>query len=243
MATRRSSAVKGAKPKTAKSSNPAKPAKRERIDWEAIERDYRTGKFTLRELEAKHGVDNAAIARRKKKAGWTQGLSAAVKQATNAKLIQQIVSKEVSEGQQNVSTAVLAAAEQNTQVILRHRTDIGRVRDVAFDLLSELALTTRSADAIEETFAKITAEMAGPQLASVQQQFRDFMRLHSRVGSAQKLADTLTKLQTLERKAFGLDDESEKDQPTELVDQMAEFFGQLHQSGAGRLPIAHRAKK
>jgi len=43
----------------------AAPAKlgRRRIDWEAIERDYRTDKFTLRELEAKHGTNNATIAR------------------------------------------------------------------------------------------------------------------------------------------------------------------------------------
>ena len=35
-----------------KSASKAAPPKK-RADWDAIERDYRTGKFTLRELEAK----------------------------------------------------------------------------------------------------------------------------------------------------------------------------------------------
>jgi hypothetical protein len=42
----------------------APTAKRRALDWEAIERDYRTGRFTLRELEAKHGTNNATIARK-----------------------------------------------------------------------------------------------------------------------------------------------------------------------------------
>ena len=51
-----------------KSSGTPAPGRR-RLDWEAIERDYRTGKFTLRELEAKHGANNATIARRAAMAG------------------------------------------------------------------------------------------------------------------------------------------------------------------------------
>lgn len=48
------------------------PVKRKKTDWEAVERDYRTGKYTLRELEARHGANNGLIARKSKKEGWTK---------------------------------------------------------------------------------------------------------------------------------------------------------------------------
>ena len=72
--------------KRAPAPEPGAPA-RVRPDWQAVERDYRTGKFTLRELEHKHGAANSTIARRAAREGWSQDLSAAVRQATNAKLI------------------------------------------------------------------------------------------------------------------------------------------------------------
>ena len=56
--------------KTTSQPGASKPAaKQSRHDWEAIERDYRTGLFSLRELEKKHGAGYADIARKAKKAG------------------------------------------------------------------------------------------------------------------------------------------------------------------------------
>ena len=73
-----------------------------KADWEAVERDYRTGQYTLRELEAKHGPNNATISRHAANHGWTQDLSVAIKQATNAKLIAAVVSEKCSDAQQRM---------------------------------------------------------------------------------------------------------------------------------------------
>lgn len=100
-------------------SKSAKPKRR--ADWEAIERDYRTGTFTVRELEAKHGANNATIVRRAARGGWTKDLAVAVRQATNAALIQEALQQSGSAAQQSAATTVLAAAELNKQVILGHR--------------------------------------------------------------------------------------------------------------------------
>lgn len=130
----------------AKKPSPPPPA-RKRVDWEAIERDYRTGRFTLRELEAKHGTNNATIARKIKAdretdpARWQRDLTKAVRDATNAKLMEGLVSKEISKGQQEVSKTVLAAAEANTQIILAHRRqlrELGEYADKARAKLMEL---------------------------------------------------------------------------------------------------------
>jgi len=42
------------------------------IDWEAVERDYRAGTLSLRELSRKHGCSHSAIANRAGREGWTR---------------------------------------------------------------------------------------------------------------------------------------------------------------------------
>ena len=153
-----------------KAAAPA-PAKRRRIDWEAVERDYRPDTLTLRELADKHGIDHATIARKIKAdrasdpGAWPRDLTAAVRDATNAKLMQAMVTSEVTKGQQEVTNAVLAAAEVNTQVILRHRTKLAEVTAAAdlakakvVALLANLADIREAATAMGavESWSRIT---------------------------------------------------------------------------------------
>lgn len=149
----------------------AKVSKRKPIDWDAIERDKRTGAFTLRELEAKYGVDNATIARKIKRdraadpTRWQEDLTEAVRQATSAKLMQATISKEVSKGQQNVSNSVQAAADVNMRVVLAHRARLIEVVESAeaakatvMTLLSGVADIREAATAMGaiESWSRIT---------------------------------------------------------------------------------------
>lgn len=189
------------------SRSPGKPVPgRKRVDWEAVERDYRTGRYSLRELGAKHAANHATIGRRSEKEGWTKDLTAAIRQATNAKLIETETRQHCDGARQSATETVLVAAELNRQVILGHRARVGKATDVAMRMLAELDATTLKAGELEALFERITEDTDGPALAAAQQQFREFMRLHARVGSAQKLMAALGTAQTLERQAFGLDD-------------------------------------
>jgi hypothetical protein len=192
--------------------------KRKRIDWEAVERDYRTGRFTLRELEAKHGPNNATIGRRAEREGWTKDLADAIRQATNAKLIAATTQQECSSAQQSAATTVLAAAEIGKQVILGQRSRVGQAIEVSMRMLAELDTTTTRADEIGAMFERVTEDMDSQSMAAVQAQFREFMRLHSRVSSAQKLMDALGKAQTLERQAFSLDDPNKPQAPRSVYE-------------------------
>lgn len=80
--------------------------KKRSTDWNAVERDYRTAKFTLRELQAKHGPSYSLIARNAKKHRWSQDLSIAIKQANHAKLVNALVSTEVNKSAQQVHATV-----------------------------------------------------------------------------------------------------------------------------------------
>lgn len=48
---------------------------RPRIDWSAIERDYRTGVMSLRDMADKHGCSHSTIANYAGRQGWKRNFS------------------------------------------------------------------------------------------------------------------------------------------------------------------------
>jgi len=212
----------------------ATPAKRKRTDWEAVERDYRTGQFTLRELEAKHGADNGLISRKAKKDGWSQDLSKAIKAATNAKLVEELVSKEISSSQQKVSTAVLAAAEANKEVILGHRRDIKFLRNMAFDMAEELQQVGKVD--LKNMAAMLESEdLNQEQLAALRDGVNTLTKLPTRILSVQRLTQTIARAQQLERQAFGLDSPEEAPPVDEVADLSDDELNQRINEHIGQL--------
>jgi len=180
------------------------PEKRHRTDWEAVERDFRVGKLTLREMAEKHGVSAPRICQKAKEAGWQRGdLKKTVNEATQALLVAETVQGEVNKVKQGLNEAVLGAAELNKQVILRHRMRLQRTTDVVMRMLEELDKTTTDADGLERLFELASTDMDAAGLALFRQKFRDFMKLHSRVASVQKLTAALRDTQNLEAQAYG----------------------------------------
>lgn len=162
---------------------------RRRIDWEAIERDYRTGKFTLRELEAKHVASYSEISRRAKREGWQKDLAAVIRQATNAALLADTATK----AQSDATTVVLVAAEVNRQVILGHRT--------------RLAQLSKDADTARAKVIELADSAADIREAAVV------------VGALEALARLTKTVIDKEREAFGIgaDDGGDDDGPSELT--------------------------
>ncbi len=205
------STPKGAKPAAKKKPAAEKKAAgvsaptRSKIDWDAVERDYRTGKFTLRELEAKHGVSYAQISRRSTKQGWTKDLREVIRQATDAALLRETV----TEAQKDATETVVVAAELNKSVILGHRRDLQATRDVASDLLGELsraALLAEEQELLAQVLAGPGAEPADESRARAA--VAKALSVTARIGSVKQLADAFDKLQLAERRAFGLDDKA-----------------------------------
>lgn len=207
-----------AQPGDAKAPPARKPG--QRADWQAIERDYRTGRFTQVELAAKHQV-NAATLCRKIKADqaidptrWQQDLTDVVRQATKAALMADVIKEATENAQEGVNTTVntvKAAAELNKQVILGHRRDIHTLSGLARTLMDRLNVDAPAVDALR-TIADQAADTP-EQRADLRKQLQAFLGTHTTVSSAQRLADTLLKLQNLERKAFGLGDGEDPQTP------------------------------
>jgi hypothetical protein len=194
------------------------PVKRKRTDWEAVERDYRTGKYTLRELEAKHGANNGLIARKSKKEGWTQDLAKVIRQATNAKLVEELVSKEVSSGQHKVSNTVLAAAEMGANVILNHRAGLKRIAEVKERLINQI----ESAVVHMVDLGEVVEMVRNPDENGVDKAndlLRKVLGRSALVDDLKKLADVDEKVRKGEREAFSLNEENGKGKEDQISDE------------------------
>lgn len=176
---------------------------RKKPDWDAIERDYRTGKFTLRELAEKHGISHQAIAKRSKTNGWTQDLGEQIRQATNAKLVANLVDTEIAKGGQAVANAVLVAAEINTQVILKHRTGLQRITNIKEMLLDQIEQAALNLPDLAEAIELVrNPDENGQDKAN--DALRKAMSRTSLVDDLKKLAEVDEKVRKGEREAFNI---------------------------------------
>ena len=66
------------------------------VDWELIEKHYRAGIKTVRQLATEYGVSHTAIQKRATKFGWTRDLSEKVQQTAKYLGATQVVAKSVA---------------------------------------------------------------------------------------------------------------------------------------------------
>lgn len=208
-----------------------------RVDWEAVERDYRAGLKSLREIGKQHGVTAAAILKHARKAGWDRDLSAKIKAKAEA-----LVNSAQVNGQVNTVNAVdeqaiiTANAEAIVRVKLAHRKDIRRARDHAMRLLEELEQTD-DGEAMSGRLETLASALAGAgdlvNAKKVAQLLRS-MDLAGRTATMKMLVDTISRLITLERKAFGMDKEdAETDEPDDGFAKFKAMIDRLDGAGTG----------
>lgn len=89
-------------------------------------------------------------------------------------------------------------------------------------MAGELESVSTKQEELTEFFELITAEMSEAQLVGYKKLFSDLMRLPNRIQSAKALAEALTKLQTLERTAFSLEDATPKDRASDAIVRMTD---------------------
>ena len=195
------------------------PTQFRRVDWEAIERDYRTGRFTLRELELKHGRSASQICRRAQAEGWTQDLRNLVRQATSAAIIADLAAEAATSAQGNTTDTVLAAAQVQRDVILRHRTDAKLARDEARRLLDELSNASKGGEHMRRILEASCDRLDDDQARVLIEDLKIVTKLHSRVSSLQKLTDTLQRVHGLERRAFGIADDDTANNPLDTMSE------------------------
>lgn len=184
------------------------------IDWEAVERDYRAGILSVREIGLANGCTHTAINKRAKAEGWARDLKAKIKAKAEALVSKREVSKEVSSKAAETERQIIDAnAEAIVSIRMGHRNDIRRSRALTNKLLEELEGLTDN----RELFEQLGELMHSPDdkgMDRLNDLYRKVVELPNRTKVMKELADTLRILIALERQAYNLD-EQEHEEPYE----------------------------
>ena len=125
---------------------------RKAYDWEAIERDYRAGQLSNRELGRKHGPSHVAIGKRAKRDGWTKDLAKRVRDEVTTAL----VTGEVTTPHADAREIVKQAAAQGVEIVLSHRTDIAALRE-KLEALIKRATEAAEVESLSRTLKNLVA--------------------------------------------------------------------------------------
>ncbi|MGB2336204.1 MAG: hypothetical protein ACPH5V_02750 [Alcanivorax sp.] len=189
---------------------------RKQYDWEAIERVYRAGQLSIREIAKKYGPTEGTVRQRAKRYSWSRDLTQDVQKRTKDKLLRTDVR---TPNAQEDSAIVEEAAERGAEIVRSHRRDINDARGICGLMMAELRDSTVHNEAIADVIEKQAddEEWDGKARAAA----RRAISLQSRAGVMRDMANSMKVLQGLERTAFNLDDQpNEKDPLDELLDSV-----------------------
>jgi hypothetical protein len=174
------------------------------IDWELIQREYRLGQKSLRQIAAEFAVQPSAISRRAKKDGWVQDKSHEVRAISEAQLLLSNTGKATEKATPS-RIDIEAAAQARTDLILAHRRDIPAARKLAMAMFTELQLQTDGIELLKQLGELIHAPDEKGQ-DKRNELYLKVISLAGRAATLKTLADSLKTLVTLERQAFGIED-------------------------------------
>lgn len=192
-------------PKT-DTASPKKPARRV-VDWEAVERDYRAGLKSLREIGKDHGVSHVAVKKRADREDWVRDLSSRIKAKADALVNSAELPAAVTAETKAADNAIVEAnATAIMRVRLAHRKDIARARAMANRLLEELETTTADPGLYAQIqgLVALTEGMSKKDADKLAGAVQKTLELPNRTATMKMLADTMTKLIGLEREAYSL---------------------------------------
>jgi hypothetical protein len=109
------------------------------IDWEAIEREYRIGIRSTRDLAAEFGVSHVTIHNRAQQESWDRDLAARIKVKAEAKINRAAINTEINSVNKAAEREIIEAnSEMQSRFILESRADIAKHQEITTRLLEEL---------------------------------------------------------------------------------------------------------
>lgn len=195
-------------------------------DWEAVEREYRAGQLSVREIGRLHSVTHTAICKRARKSGWSQNLAAQVRDEVATRL----VSTEVATG--NARQAVQEAVTRVISLVRENRQDIGSARQLCATLVAELQDASANLGEIETA---IEAEADSNRRRLMQRA----ISLPADASVIARLAGAMRNLVGLERQAFSLDNDTPTTKAEESDDAYRDLVAAL--DSIGRAKAGHHS--
>lgn len=187
--------------------------KKQAIEWDAMEPEWRAGIKSKKELSEEYGVSRAAIDKHWAKLRIERDLTEKIRQEAEALVTRAAVTREVTPESRVTEREIIEVnAQMQATKLLEHRTDIGRYRKLCQTMLAELEAESDN----PEIFAELGEILAKPDEKGqdrLNDAYRKAISLPQRIDGVKKLAETLKTLIGLERQAFGIADSAEGDKP------------------------------
>lgn len=174
------------------------------IDWQAVERDYRAGIMSLREMATVHGVSHVAIKKRADKEGWPRDLKAKIQARADEMVNRALVNAELTAATLVTERQIIdAGAQRIAQVRNEHRQDINRMRSLGTALLQELEEQTFDAVLLGQLgeFMRNPDDSGMDRLNDI---YKKVISTPGRVDTAKKLVETMKSVIAMEREAYNI---------------------------------------
>lgn len=197
----------------------AKQENKPRTDWEPIERDYRAGVLSIREVAKLHDVSDTAIRKKAKAEDWQRDLSAKVSEKVRTELVRSAVRTTSPQTEREI---VEVAAATVVQVVRGHRSSIKQGNELVELLTKQLIYVAGRRDEFEADIEVATAD------DKTQERYARLMKavsLSAHASIAVNLAAATKTWVGLERQAFGIKDESGPNPGDDLANLLATING------------------
>lgn len=110
-------------------------------DWEAIEREFRAGQLSIRQIAVLHDISEGAIRKRAKAEGWERALADQVRAAVREKLVRADGTQSGTHPQRASDREVVqGAAARGFDVVTSHRRDLDQLHRLKRVIMDRLAV-------------------------------------------------------------------------------------------------------
>jgi chaperonin cofactor prefoldin len=177
------------------------------IDWELIERHYRAGLLTLRQIADEcGGVTEGTIRRQAKLESWTRDISAKIKQRADELVRKELLRTVITQSSPlpDEKQVVEINAQATAIVLIAQKGRISRHLKLSQAMLDELESQTVD----KELYAQLGELMYAPDdkgMDKLNELYKKVLTTASRIDSHKKAVETEKTLIALEREAFNID--------------------------------------
>lgn len=206
---------------------------RARILWELIEPDFLAGILPVLEIARRYeeqtgqAISHTAINKHFEQLGLRRNLLPQIRRQAEAKAL---IAKDAAKTKTRPSDAKVIKdnAEILADVLVVHRTSIGRARKVCTDLLRELEGQVENPDLLRQ----LGEIIASGDEERVSKAYKQVISLPGRVGTLEKLANALKNLVSAERESYGLNEvpappAPKQDEKPAVSDEMRDYLRKL----------------
>ena len=175
-------------------------------DWTLVEKDYRAGLLSDRQIGEKYGVSHGSVQQQAKKRGWSRNLiGRSVAKAEEKLAREELATKLASETKvASEKELVDSTSDALVEVMRGHRSDASRLRSVVTALLSKVETIINETELFEQ-IGDLCAAPDEKGIDKINDLYRKVIELPAQTDTTKKLAETMKILIELERKIFKID--------------------------------------